>query len=117
MLVAGRGWGPVGKINCPPYPSPRTLRIPGQERAGLVKSRREECGGGGGGGGVNGMVVVVVAAATAVVVGLLCCYVFRPRDAGEDEPATARHVCFIAEILVVVRGYLEHRPNSHLETE
>lgn len=53
----------------------------------------------------------------AAVVGLLCCYVFRPRDAGEDEPATARHVCFIAEILIVVRGSLENRSNSHLEKE
>lgn len=59
------------------------------------------------------LVVVVL----VVVVGLLCCYVFRPRDAGEDEAATARHVCFIAEILIVVRGTLENRPNSHLEKE
>ena len=63
------------------------------------------------------VVVVLVAAAEAVVVGLLCCYVFRPRDAGEDEPATARHVCFIAEILIVVRGSLENWPNSYLEKE
>lgn len=62
------------------------------------------------------MVMVVVVAAAAVV-GLLCCYVFRPQGAGEGEPATARHVCFIAENLIVVRGYLENRPNSHLEKE
>lgn len=37
---------------------------------------------------------------------LLCRYVFRPWGAGEDEPETARHVCFIAEIQIVVRGSL-----------
>lgn len=63
------------------------------------------------------MVVVVVAAAAAAAVGLLCCYVFRAQGVGEDEPATARHVCFIAENLIVVRGYLENRPSSHLEKE
>lgn len=63
------------------------------------------------------MLAVVLVAAAGAVVGLLCYYVFRPRDVGEDEPATARHVCFIAEILIVVRGSLENRPNSHLEKE
>lgn len=58
------------------------------------------------------VVVIVVVKAE-----LLCCYVFGPRDAGEDEAATARHVCFIAEILIVVRGSLENRSNSHLEKE
>lgn len=43
---------------------------------------------------------------------LLCRYVFRPWDAGEDEPETARHVCFIAEFQTVVRGSLGHWSNS-----
>lgn len=72
--------------------------MPGQEKANSIKEKREDA-----------VLVVVVAA----VVGLLCCYVFRPRDAGKVEPATARHVCFIAEILIVVRGSLENRSNSH----
>lgn len=83
--------------------------MPGQERASSIKEKREDA--------VLVLVLVVAGAASAVVVGLLCCYVYRPRDAGEDEPATARHVCFIAEILIVVRGSLENRSNSHLEKE
>lgn len=80
--------------------------MPGQERASLIRERKEDV-----------VLVVVLVVAAAAVVGLLCCYVFRPRGAGEDEPATARHVCFIAEILIVVRGSLENRSNSHLEKE
>lgn len=40
---------------------------------------------------------------------------FRAWGAGEDEPATRRHVCFIAEILIAMRGSLGYRYNSTVE--
>lgn len=38
--------------------------------------------------------------------------VSRAWDAGEDGPATRRHVCFIAEILMAMRGFLGIQTHS-----